>query len=49
MPTGKILGLKCMTMEGFVPIDQGSIAVVPYWGYYSTCAMNNFTITIGSI
>jgi hypothetical protein len=36
MPTGKVLGLKYMTMDGLVPIDSDFIAVVPYKSYYST-------------
>jgi hypothetical protein len=36
MATGEILRLKCMTMEGLVPVDPCFIAVFPYECDYLT-------------
>jgi hypothetical protein len=29
MPSGEVLGLQCMAMEDFVPIDPSFVAMVP--------------------
>jgi hypothetical protein len=36
MATGKILRLKCMSMEGLVPVDPCFIAVFPFESDYLT-------------
>jgi hypothetical protein len=36
MATGEILRLKCMTMEGLVPVDPCFVAVFPYECDYLT-------------
>jgi hypothetical protein len=44
---GKSLCLKCMTIEGLVPIDPGFIAVSPYECDYSTGPASSLVLEAG--